>query len=158
MTSGETASFPARVILSGIAAWAITLIIASATWTVIVGFRGTHEPDEPLSALAFAYTIVMAIPFALTIGVVTTPVVVGMRRLIGEHRLWLTIAGAATAPLAILAMLVTGRMMFGDSGRTLVGHLLMIANDPQALPPVILALIVGGATLGLGIPRRDAVT
>ena len=157
MTPQSEASTAALVILSGFVAWAITIVVASLSWISIVAARGTHASDEPLGELAMAYPVIMSIPFALLIACVTMPLVLAIKSMIGERRLWLGIAGAASAPIAIVVMIAVGRVLFqGHVRPTLWADLTAIASDPQGLPPVLLALVLGGITVGLGISRRQS--
>ncbi len=157
-SQSNQSSTAARVILSGFAAWVITLVVASITWISIVAIRGTHAADEALGELAVLYPMVMAIPFALLIACVTTPAVLAIRAMLGERRLWLGSAGAASAPLALIVMFAVGRLLFGQVRPTLWADLMAMARDPQGLPPILLALVLGGIALGIGVARRQART
>lgn len=143
-------------ILCAFAAWAVALVIASSSWISIVAYRGAHAADEPLAALAFIFPVVMSIPLAAIIGVVMLPVVVGVRSLIGNRRVWLSLAGAAAAPVGIVAMIATGRLLFLSPRPTLSADLRAAAGNPQDLAPLLLALVIAGITLGVGCSRRES--
>jgi hypothetical protein len=156
MTSRKPTSLSARVILSGLAAWAIALVVTSATWIGIIAFRGTHAADEPLIELAIAYPVVMSIPLAFVIVAVTLPMVAAARSFVGDRRVWLALVGAAAAPVGIVAMVGAGRLMFASLRPTLWADLAFLPRNLQGVVPVLLALVIAGITVGVGITRRES--
>jgi hypothetical protein len=138
-------------------AWAVTVMVSSVIWTAVAGFE-SRSPEDRLLEIALIYLVIIAVPLALALAMVTVPTVVSMRSVVGRHRVWLQAAGAAAAPFGILLLLAAARVLFAGSEHmrpTLWHDVVAVSRDPYHLMPMLMALMAGGIVMGYGASRQE---
>jgi hypothetical protein len=110
-----------------------------------------------LSEFALLFVPVMSVPFAFVVAVVFLPTVLIAHHVLRGGRRWMLAAAAgAAAPLAGLALLAAGRLLFAGSPHmkpTLWDDIVGLSRDPAHALPYAVALTVGGIVFGMMMGR-----
>lgn len=134
-------------------AWLTMMSLAFAGALAAEASRG----HAPLSEFAFLFVPIMTIPFAFVLAAVYLPVLLIADRMVGRGATWsLAATGAAAAPLAGLALLVAGRILFSGAPHmrpTIWDDIAALSRDPVHTLPYALALLVGGIVFGTTMGR-----
>jgi hypothetical protein len=144
----------ANIAAAAAMSWATMMSLAFIGALTAEAYLGHH----PLSEFAVLFVPIMTAPFAFVLAAVYLPTVLIARHLVRDrHRWMLAAAGGAAAPLAGLALLASGRVLFAGSPHmrpALWDDVVAITHDPVHMLPYALALVVGGIVFGTIMGRR----
>lgn len=122
-------------------AWLVTLLAGFAGGAALVHARNPESVGE----FAFAYLLVMSVPFALAVGCVLLPVMSLARIIAGPGQTWLLAGtGVLVAPLEAISLLGGGTALFGGP-----------RAEPSADTWILLAAFAAGGVV-LGVLARNA--
>jgi hypothetical protein len=112
---------------------------------------------RPLGEFAVLFIPIMSVPFAFVVAMVYLPTLLIAHRILRGSPSWMLAAvGTSAAPLAGLALLAAGRVLFSGSPHmkpTIWDDLVALSRDPAHTLPYALALIVGGIVFGTTMGR-----
>jgi hypothetical protein len=152
--NGRSGSVEATQIATAAAlSWFIMMSLAFIGALAAEAYLGHH----PLSEFAVLFVPVMTVPFAFVLAAVYLPAtLLVQRRVRGGPRWIVAAAGGAAAPLAGLALLAAGRILFSGSPHlrpAMWDDVVALSRDPLHTLPYALALLVGGIVFGATIGR-----
>jgi hypothetical protein len=137
-----------QIAVAAVSSWLTMMSLAIIGALAGEAYRGHH----PLSDFAIIFVPIMTVPFVFVIAAVYLPTVLIARRMAPHSRRWMLAAvGGAAAPLAGLALLAAGRVLFSGSRHTrpaLWDDIVALSRDPVHTLPYALALVVAGIVLG----------
>ena len=140
--SAFVAAFPSAVM-----AW-LVMMAAGLALGLLVESRLGHLRPGSTAEFGVAFLVAMPLPFAFVIGIVYTPIVLGVRAVSSgtASSLAFGVACVVAAPLAGLILLALGSLMWG---RPALGGSFMNLVWP------LLAISIGGLTFGLAFGKID---
>jgi len=133
--------------------WLTMMSLAFMGALAAEAYLGHH----PLSEFAVLFVPVMTVPFAFVLAAVYLPTTLLVQRKVRGGPSWIVAAaGGAAAPLAGLALLAAGRILFSGSPHmrpAMWDDLIALSRDPVHALPYALALLAGGIVFGATIGR-----